>query len=409
MKPINWILNNRQRPGRAITCTGIAAVVAAGLTGAVFAQEGAEKNLQKELLQVTQDEVTLDKLPPPDERRVYVNDPRAFEVFTQQFVIDGNTGEYAGTLDTGLLPVSAVPPDGSKLYVADTHYSDYSYGKRNDLIRIYDPRTLTEIGKIDIPEGRFLAMGVTSYTHISPDGRYLFFYQFVPNNGVGIVDLKAGKYLNTLDTPQCYYAFPATNRRVVMHCRDASLLQVTFDEKGKQVKQTTTKPFHDPVREPTYDDVPFDPQTGQLFFIGLWGKVYPVDISGDQPKAGESWDLLTAEERKAGYLPGGWQVAAYDPADKRLYVLMDQRARWSQHSESNYVWVYDTTSGKKVGEIHLAHEARSVHVDQGSPSYLYALSSHQQNLTIYDAKTGAIHAFVDDLGHEPVLVTGGTQ
>src|SRR5680860_900728 len=207
MKPINWILNNRQRPGRAITCTGIAAVVAAGLTGAVFAQEGAEKNLQKELLQVTQDEVTLDKLPPPDERRVYVNDPRAFEVFTQQFVIDGNTGEYAGTLDTGLLPVSAVPPDGSKLYVADTHYSDYSYSKRNELIRIYNHRTLTEIGTIDIPEWLFLAMGVTSYTHISPDGRYLFFYQFLPNNGVGIVDLKAGKYLNTLDTPQCYYRF----------------------------------------------------------------------------------------------------------------------------------------------------------------------------------------------------------
>jgi methylamine dehydrogenase heavy chain len=408
MKPINALLTRLQRSGKAIACTGAAAVVAAGLTGAAFAQKGAEKELPKELKQIVQDEVTLEKLPPPDARRVYVDDPRAFETFTQQFAIDGNTGEYAGTLDTGLLPIPLTTIDGSKLYVADTHYSDYSYGKRNDLIRIYDPRTLNQIGEIDIPEGRFLAMSVTSYSHISPDGRYLAFYQFVPSNGVGIVDLKAGKYLNTISTPQCYYAFPITNRRVVMHCRDASLLQVTFDENGKPVKQVKTKPFHPPVAQPTYDDVVFDRKNGKLFFISLWGKVYPVDVSGAQPKPGKSWDLVTAKERKAGWLPGGWQVAAYNPANKRLYVLMDQRAKWSQHSESNYVWVYDTTSGKKVGEINLAHEARSLHVDQGTPSYLYALSSHHQNLTIYDAKTGAIKGFLDQLGHEPVLVVGGT-
>ncbi len=406
MNSINALLNKLQWPGTTIACTGAAAVLAAGLAGAAFAQKGADKDLDKALTQAVQDQVSIRKLPPADERRVYVADERAFEAFTHHFAIDGNTGTYLGHVDAGLLPIPISSPDGSKLYIADTHYSDYSYGKRNDLIRVYDPRTLSETGKIDIPEGRFLAMAVTSYTQLSPDGRYLFFYQFVPNNGVGIVDLKAGKYLNTLDTPQCYYAFPATNRRVVTHCRDASLLQVTFDENGKQVKKTTTEPFHDPVKEPTYDDVAFDPQSGKLFFISLWGKVYPVDIAGDKPKPGKSWDLLTAEERKAGYLPGGWTVSAYAPKTKLLYVLMDQRAKWTQNSESNYVWVYDTTTGKKVNEINLAHEARSLYVDQGSPAYLYALSSHHQNLTIYDAKTGAVKGFIDQLGHEPVLVVG---
>jgi methylamine dehydrogenase heavy chain len=85
---------------------------------------------------------------------------------------------------------------------------------------------------------------------------------------------------------------------------------------------------------------------------------------------------------------------------------MDQRARWAQNTESNYVWVYDATSGEKVDEIHLAHEARSVHVDRGSPPYLYALSSHHANLTIYDVETGAVRSFIDELGHEPVLVVG---
>jgi methylamine dehydrogenase heavy chain len=404
MKPINAFLNGLQQSGRAITCAGVAAVVMAGLSGAAFAQKGAEKQLAEPLTQKTQDQVTVEKLPPPNTRRVYVDDPRAFETFTHQFAIDGATGDYAGTIDTGLLPIPIAPPDGSKLYVADTHYSDYSYGKRNDLIRVYDPRTLMQTGEIDIPEGRFLSMGVTSYTQISPDGKYLVFYQFVPTNGVGIVDLDAGKYLSTIDTAQCVYAFPATNRRVVSHCRNGSLLQVTFDENGKQVKKATTKPFHDPVKEPTFDDVAFDPQTGELFFISLWGKVYPVNISGAQPKIGQSWDLMTEQERKAGYLPGGWQVSTYDPKNKLLYVLMDKRAKWSQHSESRYVWVYDTTSGKKVRTIDLAHEGRSLEVDQGSPSYLYVLSSHHADLAIYDAKTGAERGHIEELGHEPNLV-----
>jgi methylamine dehydrogenase heavy chain len=417
MNPINALLNVLQRSGSAITCTAVAAVFIAGSAGVAFAQQDdgtpeerakTVRKLSKKLLQPTQDVVTIKKLPPPDARRVYVNDARAFEVFTHQYAIDGNTGSFGGQLDTGLLPIPSVPPDHSKIYVADTHYSDYSYGKRNDLIRVYNPRTLTQIGEIDIPEGRFLAMAVTSYQNISPDGRYLAFYQFVPTNGVGIVDLKAGKYLSTLDTPQCVYAFLTTNRRVVTHCRDASLLQVTFDKNGKIVKKFKTKPFHEPVKQPTYDEVAFDPQTGQLFFISLWGTVFPVNISGAQPKIGQPWDLLTKQERKAGYLPGGWQVSAYDPKHKRLYVLMDKRAKWSQHSESNNVWVYDTTTGKKVREMALAHEARSILVDQGSPPYLYALSEHHANLTTYDANTGAVRGYVDQLGRFPVIIRGGT-
>ena len=85
---------------------------------------------------------------------------------------------------------------------------------------------------------------------------------------------------------------------------------------------------------------------------------------------------------------------------------MDRRADWAQNTESNHVWVYDTTTGEKVDEINLAHEARSVYIDQGSPPYLYALSSHHADMTIYDVETGAVHSYIDELGHEPVVLVG---
>lgn len=408
MQTIDRNLKTLRSLGMAIACTGVGAAVLAGLPSAALAQQ-QEEALPEEALQPTIDEVTINELPPPDARRVYVTDSRAFEVFTHNYAIEGNSGTYGGHVDTGLLPVPAVPPGGERLYIADTHWSDYSSGTRDDVIRVYDPQTLTQIGKIDIPEGRFLAMTQASYTQISPDGRYLFFYQFAPTNGVGIVDLQRGEFgefLNVLDTPQCFYVFPTTNRRVVLHCRDASLLQITFDENGEEVERTTTEPFHEPVEQPTFDEPAFSVTAGKLFFIDFWGMVFPVDISGDQPQPGEPWSLITDEEREAGWKPGGWQPATFHPGNNRLYVLMDRRADWAQNTESNHVWVYDTTTGEKVDEINLAHEARSVYIDQGSPPYLYALSSHHADMTIYDVETGAVHSYIDELGHEPVVLVG---
>ncbi len=115
----------------------------------------------------------------------------------------------------------------------------------------------------------------------------------------------------------------SSDRRVVMHCRDASLLQITFDKEGNKVSESRTEPFHEPMEEATFDN-----PANMIFFVSASGKVFPVDISGSEPKAGDSFDLLTAEERDSGWGPGGWQVATYHRDSKRLFVLMDQRADW---------------------------------------------------------------------------------
>lgn len=343
----------------------------------------------------------INKAPKPDAKRVYLTDSRAFEVFTQHMVVDGNTGEYLGTIDSGLTPNPAVAPDGSEFYLADTRYSHFSGGKRDDFVRIFDPQTLEQTGEIDIPEGRTLVFPKKPLTDVSPDGRYLIFYQFAPTNALGIVDLKQKKFLNTINTPNCFYAFPTTNRRVVMHCRDASLLQITFNEQGKKVSETTVEPFHEPMEEATFDNPAFDSKSGMIFFVSASGKVFPVDISGDKPKALDSWKLMTNEEAKKTWAPGGWQVATYHRQSKRLFVLMDHRADWKTdhwpNTTSNYVWVYDTQTGKRVNQIHLAHPAISIQIDQSSDPHLYAVNEHHGTLDIYNPDTGAIHAKLDDL------------
>lgn len=384
---------------------GVAAAFAFA-SGPVFSEvdsEGIEKMPELITIQL-QDRPDINVAPPPDERRMYVVDPAAFDVLTKVIPIDGNTGEYLGTIDTGLLAVPMSSAKDGTLYIADTRYDLFSRWNKDDFIAIYDPRELKPLEVIDIPNTRSGAMIHRGGSAVSQDGRYVYSYQFSPSNAVVIVDLEQKKYLSTIETPQCWYVYPTGERRFAVRCRDASIVQVTFDENGNEVSRTQTKPIHEPVEDPTYNDPAFDQMTGEMFLVSFWGKVFPVDLSGDEPKIGESWSLTTEAERNDKWAPGGWQPLDYHSQSGLLFVLMDRRAKWAHTSESREVWVFDTKTKKKVKTIGLIHEAACIAVDRADKPYLYALSSHGASLDIYDVETGAVLFSQDELGHEPRLL-----
>ncbi len=388
---------------------GVATAAIAIGSGSALAQDDA-KETEKMVDIITtelQDQPDIAKAPPPDKRRMYVIDPAAFASATRIMPVDGNTGAYLGTLDTGLLPVPMPSPKDGTLYIADTRYALFSRWKKDDFISIHDPVNLKPQEKnkvIDIPNTRSGAMVHVGGSSVSTDGRYAYSYQFAPSNAVVVVDLEQQKYLNTIEVAGCWYAYAAGERRFAVRCRDGQMIAVTHDEAGKEVSRAETKPIHDPVKEPTYNNPAYDQRTGQMFLVSYWGKVFPVDLSGAEPKAGESWDLTTEEERKQKWAPGGWQPAGYHAKSGYLFVLMDRRAKWSHSTESRNVWVFDTKTKKRVKIIHLSHEAACVAVDVADKPYVYALSSHSKSMDIYDVASGK-HLFnVDQLGHEPRLL-----
>ena len=394
----------------AISLGGLVAAIAIAATPA-SAQKGddvmdIEDKGMPEILMTDNlaDTPDIKKAPPPDERRIYVVDPAAFDVLTKVMPIEGKSGDYLGTMDTGLLAVPQASPKDGMLYIADTRYSMHSRWDKDDIVVVWDPRTLEPLEVIDIPDTRSGAMVHNGGSAISNDGRYFYSYQFTPVNGVVIVDLKNKTYLDTIETSQCWYVYPTGDKRFAVRCRDGSITVVKHDEKGKEVSRTTTDPIHPPVDQPTYNDPAWDQLTGEMFLVSFWGKVYPVNLSGSKPDAGAPWDLLTREERDNHWAPGGWQPLAYHAKSGRLFVAMDQRAKWAHTSESGQVWVYDVKTRKRIKKIHLAHEAANITVDRADKPYLYALSSHHQSLDIYDVETGALIAHQGELGHEPRLL-----
>lgn len=388
---------------------GVATAAIALGSGSGFAQEGDEEleGMPEEITAEVQEAPDIAEAPPPDERRVYVVDPAAFESLTKIMPIDGNTGDYLGTIDTGLLPVPMPSPQDGTLYIADTRYGLFSRWEKDDFIAIYDPQELKpqeEELVIDIPDTRSGAMVHIGGSSVSNDGRYAYSYQFAPSNAVVIVDLEQQTHLNTIEVPECWYAYAAGERRFAVRCRNGSMTVVTHDEDGNEVSRTETDPIHEPVEEPTYNNVAYDQSTGEMFLVSYWGEVFPVDLSGDEPQVGDAWSLTSDEERENEWAPGGWQPADYHSQSGQLFVLMDRRARWAHTTESRYVWVFDTETKERVKTIDLAHEAAAIVVDRADEPYLYALSSHGQSLGIYDVESGRLLFSQDELGVEPRLL-----
>jgi methylamine dehydrogenase heavy chain len=353
-------------------------------------------------LAVPVDDVTVLKAPEPDLRRVYVYDTAAFDVVTKIYGLDGTTGRVLGQIDTGLLTNPVLGDGGKKIYLAETWFKRFSQGPRDDFIRCQDPTTFSTTCDFDIPEGRFLVMTMPQMTDITPDDRYLLFYQFAPEPGVGIVDLQAQRHVRTVPVPDCYLIFPSGPRSFFMLCREGTLLSVSFDERGEaQMRQT---PVLRPADKHFFDTPAFSRKAGKVFFLSYDGFVYPVDLRGTEATFGTRFDLFDATERKEGWAPGGWLPAAWHRASNRLYVLVDKRAEWTHAYPSGHVYVYDTTTGRRVGAIKLEHPATSIAVSQDEEPLLYALQAHGGTLEIYDARTGALRHSVKELGREPYIV-----
>ncbi|MCS6780160.1 MAG: hypothetical protein NZ555_10720 [Geminicoccaceae bacterium] len=393
--------------GRFVLAGASALALLAGSPRDLAAQHGQIPEVLRQFeggvaLAVPVDDVKVLEAPEPDLRRVYVYDTAAFDVVTKIYGIDGSTGRVLGQIDTGLLTNMVLYDSGRKVYLAETWFKRFSQGPRDDFIRCQDPKTFSTSCDFDIPEGRFLVMTMPQMTDVTTDGRYLLFYQFAPDPGVGIVDLQNQRHLTTLSVPDCYLVFPSGPRSFFMLCREGSLLSVAFDERGEaQMKQT---PVLRPADKHFFDTPAFSRKAGKVFFLSYDGDVFPVELAGTEARMGKPFSLFSEAERKEGWAPGGWLPAAWHRASDRLYVLVDKRAEWTHAFPSGWVYVYDTKSGTRVGTIKLDHPATSIAVSQDPEPLLYGLQAHGGTLEIYDARTGALRQKVSELGREPYIV-----
>lgn len=402
------VLNTLEAPKtyRAALFGGVASLslLIAGAANAQQGPSGAElpKQLGSEATSDLEDTPVILSAPAPDSRRIYVTDPAHFAVTTQHFTIDGNNGKVLGMVDGGFLANPFAASDGSYFGIASTVYSRVAKGKRDDYIEVYDPKTHEVIADIDIPESRFLVGTYPWMTTVTPDNKSLLFYQFTPSPQVGLVDIENKKFVRMLDVPDCYHIFPSSNDTFFMHCRSGTMAKVTYDKEGKvDVKETS--PFHG-EDEYLINTPAFSLKAGQIVWPTYEGKIFLVDISSGEAKFGNHFDVFTEEEKKDNWRVGGWLPVAYHRETGHVYLLGDQRAKWTHKYPSRFVLVHDIKTGKRVRKLELGRDIDSIAVSQDSNPQLYALSTGEKTLFILDAETGKEQHTVSELGHGPQVI-----
>jgi methylamine dehydrogenase heavy chain len=336
-------------------------------------------------------------------------------------IFDGDNGKMEGNIPSGYIPNLAIAPDNSQFYVAETYWNHGARGKREDLVSIYDAKTLNLVKEITLP-GRALVSKKQIFD-ISALGSRAYVYIMMPVSSVVWVDLKKQQIGGTVEIPGCALVFPWGEQGFSSLCGDGSLASVVVPASGP-AKISHTKPFFDAGNDPLFDTGFVDRATGKAIFVSYTGLVYEAKLGADTT-VNPPWSI----QKAAGYAaagtgvqelawrPGGSEMAAYHKASGKLFVLMHPGSYWTHKHGGTEVWVLDTKTHALVSRFPLRAVPSSGLGDDAVPFYsnigvsqdakpLLYLLNEEGNDVVLDGTTGEQLRKIEIAGGNTVSVPG---
>jgi methylamine dehydrogenase heavy chain len=336
-------------------------------------------------------------------------------------IFDGDSGKMEGNIPAGYVANLAIAPDNSQFYVSETYWTHGARGERQDLVSIYDAKTLNLVKEINLP-GRAL-VGKMQNFDLSSSGSRAYVYIMLPVASVVWVDLKKQTVGGTVEVPGCALVFPWGDNGFSSLCGDGSLATVVVPESG-QPKITHTKPFFDANQDPIFDNSFVDRATGKAIFLSYTGLVYQAKLGSDTVVE-KPWSIQKAAGfpvagtgvQELAWRPGGSQLAAYHKASGKLFVLMHPGNYWTHKQGGTEVWVLDTRTHALVSRFPLRPVPTSGQGDDEVPYYadmgvsqdakplLYLLNPAGNDLVL-DATSGEELRKIEFAAGSSVIVPG---
>jgi methylamine dehydrogenase heavy chain len=318
-------------------------------------------------------------------------------------LVDADTGTMLGMLSTGYTFNSlSLPREFGEIYSAETYYSRYTRGDREDVVTVYDARDLAPIAEIGIPPKRASTTPKLSTASLTDDDRFMAVWNYTPAQSLSIVDLEAREFVGEVPMPGCALAFPAGARRFLALCGNGTVQPIVLDDQGQATAQGMSEQFFDVDADPVTEK---GVRRGdQWYFVSYAGVLHTVDISGDEVEFPPTWSLVTDADRQESWRIGGIQHLAVHRAGKRLYALMHQGPKDTHHQAGTEVWVYDLDAQKRIQRFELIGPAASIEVSQDAKPLLYAVYPDVPELVVYDALTGAHLRTVAEISITPSLI-----
>jgi methylamine dehydrogenase heavy chain len=336
-------------------------------------------------------------------------------------IYDGDTGKLEGSISTGYIPNLTIAPDNSKFYVSETYWTKGTRGDRQDMVTVYDAKTLNVVKEIPLPS-RALVGKMQNFA-LNASGTRAYVYAMQPAASVVWVDLKKMAVGGSIEIPGCALVFPFGDDGFSTLCGDGSLGTVMIDAAGT-AKISHSKPFFDANKDPIYEGSLVDAAAGKAVFVSYTGLVYTAKL-GPEPAIEKPWSIQAAAGlpvagtgvTELAWRPGGRQLAAYHRASGKLFVLMHMGNYWTQKQGGTELWALDTKTHSLVSRFPLWPVPTSglgndrvpwyanMGVSQDDKPVVFLLNG-EGNDVVLDAATGEVIRKIESAGGGSVVVPG---
>ena len=388
----DW-LNRSFRPSH--WAGGLAALLAIGAASADFAPEPMNVNLS---LPATYPEHWL-----------VVHDAAFFHMREGRYLFvdphaDTVGGQVRGLLSADFIAHYEQSAARGEHYVIESFFARGGRGgERTDVVTIYDATSLEVSGEVIIPPRKLSSMPERLATGLVAEDKLLVVYNFTPGQSLTVVDLEKREFVAEHGIAGCSLAIPTGDSGVTSLCGDGAFLTTTLSDGGASAASVRSEAVFADESDPMFEKAGIT--GGVAYFPTFKGDVLPVDVSGDVAMPGERWPLANAEEKAAGWRPGGWQLVAADHLG-RLYVLMNPNGADGSHKDGGgEVWVFDAAAKKRIMRIPLPKWGISVGVSNAEEPLL-VVTNGELGLETYSTATGEMVKTLAVSTQTPFIVRG---
>ena len=308
-----------------------------------------------------------------------------------------------GLVPKNLLGNFAQSKTRGEFYVLETFHARGGRGPREDVLAIYDKKTLSISHEIVWPKpNRMQALPERYAMSLSGDEKLLYASNFDPAASFNVIDLDSREIVAEIATPGCVMTFPVGNRGVASLCNNGSILSTTLKANGTLAKQSRSEPFFDTDATPIFEHAVYI--NGNAYFPSFKGLLHGFDMSGEEPKYLGSWDMLSEEDKKGNWRPSGLGLNDFDDNGMMYTIFQPDGHEGSQTHGGTQVWVYDVAKKKRVRVIETPNWAISISVTRGD-NPLLVVTNGDLALDVFNAKDGSFIQTVSDFGNvTPLLV-----
>lgn len=316
-------------------------------------------------------------------------------------IFDAGTGKMVGMINTSRDSDMAIDPAGKFYYVAETIWSKVNRGTRQDLVSVYDSKTLKLISEIPTP-GRLIVGGFTTNFVLTDDGKTAYDYNFDPASSVNIIDMVKRKFVRAVELPGCAGMIPNPGVGFSSLCADGTIATVAI--KGATQDITRTEPFFDAAADPIFSNTVYDRKKKQVVMVSYTGLIRTASIGGKVEVSApfsiqEAGGMKPADVKPLdiAWYPGGMQPVALHRPSGTLWVLMHKGEYWSHKEGAEEIWGVDLATKKLVKRIPVEGEPGNIQITQDDAAMIM-VNSYKGKALVIDSKTGEVKHEIENAG-----------